>query len=273
MKDKHSLKLLCPACKLLLEEALQGSKCCNCGFEINSIASVAILRELGTGESVDYLSSEKTLPRMNSKHLTIPRIRKAFDRGDFMLELGAGVDICDAPNLVKTDAFVYSPHLDYVVDAHSMPFQDNTFDFVYSLAVFEHLHSPWVAAKEIFRVLKPGGKVYILTAFMQHMHGYPDHYFNMTTMGLRRIFSDFHIIRSDPSLYCPLSQLGVIMDDLKHMSDAAHENKDAQKLSENLASAIQLLSKVEVDLVNIEVNHKIWNLIAPGVEIVAMKPN
>lgn len=100
-----------------------------------------------------------------------------------ILELGAGIDVCEHPNLVKTDAFVYSSDLDYVVDAHAMPFEDNSFDYVYSLAVFEHLHSPWVAAKEIFRVLKPDGKVYTLTAFMQHVHAYPHHYFNMTPDG------------------------------------------------------------------------------------------
>ena len=39
-------------------------------------------------------------------------------------------------------------------DAHKLDFTDNHFDLVVSIAVFEHLHSPWIAIKEISRVLK-----------------------------------------------------------------------------------------------------------------------
>jgi SAM-dependent methyltransferase len=245
---------------------------CQCGFKVSSLAGVPILRENEQNERLDYYSGGKLLPRMNSEHLNIPRIRNAFKRGDFMLELGAGVDICDNANLIKTDAFIYSPNLDYVVDAHSMPFADNTFDFVYSLAVFEHLHSPWVAAKEILRVLKPGGKVYILTAFMQHLHGYPHHYFNMTTMGLKRIFSEFEVIKCTPSPHCPLTQVGHIMDDLRVMTFALPNNENAQKLNIHLSAACSLIPIVQEDLIKEESNFDKWHMIAPGIELFAKKP-
>lgn len=45
--------------------------------------------------------------------------------------------------------------------AESLPFQDNTFDFVHSNHVFEHLSDPLMAAKEAWRVLKPGGVIFI----------------------------------------------------------------------------------------------------------------
>src|SRR2546423_733440 len=47
------------------------------------------------------------------------------------------------------------------MDACSMSFPDNTFDFVYSRAVFEHILDPRAALREIRRVLKPGGVVVI----------------------------------------------------------------------------------------------------------------
>ena len=44
-----------------------------------------------------------------------------------------------------------------------MPFENNFFDLVVSAWVLEHLSSPQKAFQEIFRVLKPGGKVIFLT--------------------------------------------------------------------------------------------------------------
>ena len=50
-------------------------------------------------------------------------------------------------------------------DLHNLDFESDTFDIVLSIAVFEHLHSPWVAMEEIFRVIKPGGSVFGTVAF------------------------------------------------------------------------------------------------------------
>lgn len=43
------------------------------------------------------------------------------------------------------------------------PFDDNSFDVVFSKSVIEHLHKPDNFLKEIRRVLKPGGRVIIMT--------------------------------------------------------------------------------------------------------------
>lgn len=262
--------IVCPACRRPLGIGAEAQ--CECGFKVDSIDGVPILRTLAQDEQVDYRVESATLPRQNSSNLQIEFVQQALQSDGLILELGAGIDVCTHPNLVKTDAFVYSSDLDYVVDAHAMPFEDNTFDYVYSLAVFEHLHTPWVAAKEIFRVLKPGGKVYVLTAFMQHLHGYPHHYFNMTTMGAERIFSDFEIIHSGPSPHCPMDQLAVILLDLHQMSSNLPGDKSAKALCHSIEDFCQALPNVQEQLIKPEVNFEAWRRIATGVEIIAMKP-
>jgi len=50
-----------------------------------------------------------------------------------------------------------SKEADIAADAHCLPFASNSFDVVFSYAVLQHLHNPFVAALEIGRVLRPGG--------------------------------------------------------------------------------------------------------------------
>ena len=266
------LKLICPICRQFLAiKSIEENMTCKCGFKAGHIETIPVLRQTNEDEKIDYRTTG-SLPSIDTSTLGIEFISDALSGGGLVLELGAGDDACVRDNLIKTDAFIYSNNLNYVVDAHAMPFDDNTFDFVYSLAVFEHLHSPWLAAKEIFRVLKPGGKVFVLTAFMQHVHGYPSHYFNMTTMGLERIFSDFEIKSCQPSFHCPLEQIAYILADLNEMAQRLPENQSANLLSQSIKYFCESLPKVQDDLIKLEANFESFSRIAPGIEIVAMKP-
>jgi ubiquinone/menaquinone biosynthesis C-methylase UbiE len=44
------------------------------------------------------------------------------------------------------------------IDAENLPFEDNYFDIIYSWGVIHHSEDPDQIIKEIYRVLKPGGK-------------------------------------------------------------------------------------------------------------------
>jgi ubiquinone/menaquinone biosynthesis C-methylase UbiE len=46
-----------------------------------------------------------------------------------------------------------------VASIYQLPFPDNHFDFIYSRFLFEYLQDPIVAAKELYRVCKPGAKI------------------------------------------------------------------------------------------------------------------
>lgn len=47
-------------------------------------------------------------------------------------------------------------------DAEALPFDDNTFDIVYSFGVLHHTDNTQKAIDEVYRVLKPGGKAIIM---------------------------------------------------------------------------------------------------------------
>ena len=44
-----------------------------------------------------------------------------------------------------------------------LPFPDAHFDYVFSIEGIEHFDNPWVFTRELCRVLKPGGRLYIST--------------------------------------------------------------------------------------------------------------
>lgn len=46
-------------------------------------------------------------------------------------------------------------------------FEDNMFDIVLTSDVLEHVTDPWVAFKEIYRILKPGGRHVFTVPFYQ----------------------------------------------------------------------------------------------------------
>lgn len=106
-----------------------------------------------------------------------------------ILDCGAGLRATYFENVVNYEIVDY-PSTDVLGVGEELPFVDDAFDAVVSVAVLEHVRDPFRCADEIARVLKPGGRLYCCVPFLQPYHGYPHHYFNATPQGLRRLFSD-----------------------------------------------------------------------------------
>lgn len=110
----------------------------------------------------------------------------------YSLNIGAGASQTKIPTCIELEYSIFHT-TDVVADSHHLPFKDNSFEAVIAFNVFEHLYEPSRAANEIFRVLKPGGKLILRTAFLQPLHEEPYHFYNATKYGVINWFSEFEI--------------------------------------------------------------------------------
>src|SRR6476661_3646451 len=78
-------------------------------------------------------------------------------------------------------------------DAQALGVRDAAFDVVLCTEVLEHLREPQQAIDEMFRVLKPGGRLLLTTRFLFPIHDAPDDYFRYTKYGLRYLLRRFEI--------------------------------------------------------------------------------
>ncbi len=102
------------------------------------------------------------------------------------------------------------PLVTVVGDGHYLSFRDGAFDAVISQAVLEHVKKPEKMIREMERVLRPGGYIYVEVPFLQPFHAYPDDYQRYTMQGLIKLCSPFD--KKDGGITCgPCSTLAWIM--------------------------------------------------------------
>jgi SAM-dependent methyltransferase len=100
-------------------------------------------------------------------------------------------------------------------DAHHLPFKDAALDVVVSKDTLEHFLEPGIAANEVHRVLKEGGRFVIWVPFMHPFHG--DDFYRYSPLGLRHLLKNFELIAFDnPSWVFTVIGLAVI-EALKRM--------------------------------------------------------
>jgi SAM-dependent methyltransferase len=116
-------------------------------------------------------------------------------KGGLILDCGAGRRDIYFDNVVNYEIVGYDS-TDVIGVGEHLPFESNTFDAVFSIAVLEHVRDPFRCAAEIARVLKRGGELYCCIPFLQPLHGFPHHYFNATPQGARRLFEDMLRVKS-----------------------------------------------------------------------------
>lgn len=96
-------------------------------------------------------------------------------------------------NMLNLD-LIAGPEVDIQGDLLLLPLADMSVDTVLCTGVLEHVCDPHQAVAEIHRVLRPGGRVFIETPFMQTVHASPYDYQRWTPAGLRELMRNFEIL-------------------------------------------------------------------------------
>jgi SAM-dependent methyltransferase len=71
---------------------------------------------------------------------------------------------------------------------------DQAFDYIVCTEVLEHTLQPFNAVNEMWRLLKPGGKLFVSTPFNFRIHGPLPDCWRFTEHGLRALLANFKII-------------------------------------------------------------------------------
>jgi SAM-dependent methyltransferase len=134
------------------------------------------------------------------------RFAAAVPEGALVLDAGAG----EAPyaklfsharyetaDFLKVDKPYENPT--YVCDLSSIPVEDGRFDFVLFNQVMEHLPEPDEVLRELFRVLKPEGRVLYSGPLFYEEHEIPYDFYRYTQFGVRHLFdkAGFRVERLD----------------------------------------------------------------------------
>ena len=155
----------------------------------------------------------------NTEHISneLPEDALAIirDTQGLVLNLSAGGSREKFDHVVEVEYSIFR-HTDVIADAHALPFDDECFDAVVVMNAFEHYREPHKVAAELHRILKPGGRIHIRTAFLQPLHEKPWHFFNCTRYGLAEWFKAFETERLWVSKnFCPNHTMAWVASELE----------------------------------------------------------
>jgi SAM-dependent methyltransferase len=105
-------------------------------------------------------------------------MRRAPNVGSGTTRLGRAVINLDRRASAATDV---------IGDAMRLPFAAHSFAGVVSQETVEHVADPFLAVREMARVLVPGGALYLQLPFVIGYHPGPEDYWRFTLAGIRRV--------------------------------------------------------------------------------------
>ena len=89
--------------------------------------------------------------------------------------------------------------LDFIADLQAIPAANESYDLIICSQVLEHVKEPKIVLAQLYRVLKPGGTLWLSTPLFFAEHEAPHDYFRYTQYGLRYLLEStgFVIVRID----------------------------------------------------------------------------
>ncbi len=111
-----------------------------------------------------------------------------------VVNLGSGVT-AHRRDIVNVDFYPFK-NVDLIADITDLPFADLSVDAVISECVLEHVPDAARCVREMYRIVKPGGVVYVVVPFVFSFHSSPHDYRRWSKMGIEQEFHQFEKIDS-----------------------------------------------------------------------------
>lgn len=126
-----------------------------------------------------------THPRSKPIQTALKQVLGRLEPGMHGLNVGAGsTDL--HPSLLNVD-MAPGPAVHVYASALNLPFCDQAFDLVLSQEVVEHVRDPFQAMREMRRVLRKGGTLYLQVPFIIGYHPGPTDFWRFTKEGIVEI--------------------------------------------------------------------------------------
>jgi SAM-dependent methyltransferase len=200
--------------------------------------------------------------------IALSMIEKCKD--GLVLDCGAGKRATYYPNVVNFEIEAYDT-TDVIGVGEELPFKDDSFDAVVSLNVLEHVKNPFACAAELARVMKPGASLYCVVPFLQPLHAYPHHYYNMSHQGLRNLFDATLNIQKQEVIASglPIWTLSWFLQSwLNGLDGEVRQAFSEMKVSDLVGNPLDYLSKSFVTMLSAEKNFELASTTA----LIAEKP-
>ena len=119
--------------------------------------------------------------------------------GDVVLDAGAGEsrfeELFKHCRYLTVDTALGDSDWDYsaihvLADLSQIPLKEASIDLVLNTQVLEHVPDPGRVIREFYRVLKPGGKLFLSAPQGWHEHQQPCDFFRFTTFSLQLLFRE-----------------------------------------------------------------------------------
>jgi SAM-dependent methyltransferase len=208
IRQKILDNLVCPRCFSQIKLVQDKLICLDCQREYLIINNKPCLLDK-QGKGFNELSRDVTINKLKVFFKKYPKIftflyyafgavfvgksaRKAIEnigQDKLIINLGSGIKRI-REDVINID-FCSFANVDLVADICHLPLRDNSVDVIINEFVLEHTKNPQVIVKEIYRVLKPGGLIYLAVPFVASFHSSPDDYYRWSKEGLRELLSDF----------------------------------------------------------------------------------
>jgi SAM-dependent methyltransferase len=146
-----------------------------------------------------------------------------------------------------------SPHpgaraVDHIGPAHDLPVGDREYDAVLCTQVLEHVPNPGEVVRELHRVLRPGGRLYMTVPLAWELHELPFDFFRYTPHGLHVLLSEagFHELDIRPRNDC-FRTLSQLLSNVGGMVGNYPDGRDPQR-----AQAAQLLRAMAAQVAQLD---------------------